>query len=70
MGMPARRSCRRCKRVCSPSKSTPANGPSRPGDQGQRWQAFLTTMPWDAEALNRQRVQTRSAEAPGGADRG
>jgi SRSO17 transposase len=34
-----------------------------PGTSDQRWQAFLTNMPWDEVDLNRQRVQKRLAEA-------
>jgi SRSO17 transposase len=38
-----------------------------PGTSEQRLQEFLTNMPWDAEDLNRQRVQKMSAEATRGA---
>jgi len=34
-----------------------------PGTREQRWPEFLTTRPWEEEDLNRQRVQTMSAEA-------
>ena len=34
-----------------------------PGMRAQRWQAFLTKMPWDEEVLNRQRVAQLLAEA-------
>lgn len=34
-----------------------------PGTSAQRWQEFLTKMPWDEEDLNRQRVVKMLAEA-------
>jgi hypothetical protein len=34
-----------------------------PGTSAQRWQEFLTNMPWDKEDLNRQRVQKMVVEA-------
>ena len=37
-----------------------------PGTSAQRLQEFLTNMPWDAEDLNRQRVQKMVAEVTRG----
>ncbi len=42
-----------------PHKHGDPMAPAVPGTRAQRWQEFLTTMPWDEEDLNRQRVQKR-----------
>jgi hypothetical protein len=51
--------------VPNKNRDTLAQGVS--GSSDQRWQEFLTTMPWDEEDLKRQRVQKRTAEATRGA---
>jgi SRSO17 transposase len=46
-----------------PNKNCDTIAQAVPGTSEQRWQEFLTNMPWDAEDLNRQRVQKMIAEA-------
>ncbi len=46
-----------------PNKHCDTIAQAVPGPSEQRLQEFLTTMPWDAEDLNRQRVQKMIAEA-------
>jgi SRSO17 transposase len=46
-----------------PSKNCDTMAQAVPGTNEQRWQEFLTNMQWDAEDLNRQRVDKMIAEA-------
>jgi SRSO17 transposase len=46
-----------------PNKNCDTIAQAVPGTSEQRLQEFLTTMPWDEEDLNRQRVQKMSREA-------
>ena len=46
-----------------PNKHGDTSAQAVPGTSAQRLQEFLTNMPWDAEDLNRQRVQKMVAEA-------
>jgi SRSO17 transposase len=46
-----------------PNKNGDTIAQAVPGTSEQRLQEFLTTMPWDGEDLNRQRVQKLMAEA-------
>ena len=46
-----------------PNKNCDTIAQAVPSISEQRWQAFLTTMPWDEEDLNRQRVQKMVDEA-------
>jgi SRSO17 transposase len=47
-----------------PTKHGDTMAQAVPGTSAQRWQEGLTTMPWEAEDLNRQRVDQMRAEAP------
>ncbi len=49
-----------------PTKNGDTIAQAVPGTSAQRWQEFLTKMPWDKEDLNRQRVQKMIAEATRG----
>jgi SRSO17 transposase len=49
-----------------PNKNCDTLAQAVPGTSAQRLQEFLTTMQWDEEALNRQRVQKLCVEATGG----
>src|ERR671919_1674578 len=49
-----------------PNKNCDTLAQAVPGTSEQRLQEFLTTMQWDAEDLNRQRVQKMLAEATRG----
>jgi SRSO17 transposase len=49
-----------------PNKNCDTLAQAVPGTSEQRLQAFLTNMQWDEEDLNRQRVQTMSAEVTRG----
>jgi SRSO17 transposase len=46
-----------------PNKNCDTMAQAVPGTSEQRWQEFLTNMPWVEEALNRQRVQKMVGEA-------
>jgi hypothetical protein len=50
-----------------PDQNGATRGHAMPGPTTQRVQACLTHLPWDAEALNRPRVQKLLAAAPLGA---
>jgi hypothetical protein len=49
-----------------PNKNGDTIAQAVPGTSAQRLQEFLTTMHWDAEDLNRQRVQKMAREATSG----
>lgn len=53
-------------RTARPNKPGATLAEAVPGPSAPRWPALRTTMPWDAPALNRQRVEQRSAAAPVG----
>jgi DDE superfamily endonuclease len=55
------------RRTAVPDKNCDTLAQGVPGARAQRWQAFLTTRPGDEAALNRPRVQQRTAEAARGA---